>query len=105
VSGCWWCGSEDSRLCDVLIGCERRKSDNTLIHDEAYLCSAEFCMEHGRQLGHISGEEPDTIDACCEHGGLSAVPVRELAASAEASERVRRNIRAKALRQRMRLVR
>jgi hypothetical protein len=105
---CWWCGAEATRLCDVLIGMERRK-DNTLILQEPYTCDAEFCAKHGRQVAHLhlrgTGKKPDSVDACCEHVSILAVRLEDLAASAAAADKVRRDIRAKANRSRMRLVR
>jgi len=104
ITRCWWCDAEAVRLCDVLIGCERRKSSNTLIVGEPYTCDAAFCADHGRQIGHVCGNEPDSIDACCEHRGIGAVRLPDLATSKEASDKVRSAIRAKARRQLMRLV-
>jgi hypothetical protein len=87
----------------VVIGAERR-SDGTIIMADVCTCDAEFCAGHGRQLGHIGGEAPDTFDACFEHMAIGMVRLRDLATSAVASAKVRSGIRARALRRRMRLV-
>jgi hypothetical protein len=102
---CWWCGEESTVLCDRLIGCERRKSDNTLIVDEGYTCDAELCRAHAKQIGHMCGGKPDTIDVCPVHVDGLGGDLSKLATTKAGAEKVRREIRATALRSRIRMVR
>lgn len=104
--GCWWCGREATILCDHLIGCERRKADNTLITNEGYTCDAELCRACAKPIGTMCGEESDSIDVCPEHAPLGlGGDLNDLATSASDAEKARREIRARALRSRMRVVR
>jgi hypothetical protein len=106
ASKCWWCGREATLLCDALIGCERRKSDNTLIIDETYTCDAELCRGCAIHRGHISGEEPDSIDVCPAHReeAIGGAKLAELATTKVEVGRIRRDIYAAARRSRLRVV-
>lgn len=76
---CMWCERPAIRWCDAPIlflarGCSRTAGVTTLLagHDEhgdmgMHTCSAAMCAEHVRQVGHISGTQPDSIDRCPYH--------------------------------------
>jgi hypothetical protein len=100
---CWWCNAEATLLCDAAVGWERRQSDGTLVWDEPYTCDASMCNACAKRVGHVCGDEPDSIDVCPEHADWPSVDLNRLANSALDTERIRREIGSKAWRSQMTL--
>ena len=99
---CWWCANAATHLCDAVIGVERR-ADGTVILSETYTCDAKLCASHARKVGHLCGDKPDTVDRCPVHAGAQET-FQGLPRSQAECDAIRRQIRAQALRSRMRLV-
>lgn len=106
---CLWCDELAVAWCDEWLGCVPvMDGDRECISfaTEQFLCDAPMCVEHQIVYGRVCGDEPDTLDVCPAHAKREPLKVRWKAAakSPEAAERVRSNIRAVALRSRMRVV-
>lgn len=107
-----WCGKPAVRYCDAVIGVEikgalRDKSGNVTgllagLDGEQWTCDAPMCAEHTRQVGHICGEDPDSIDHCPHHAAHPERPMKELLMFADEAEARRREVHAEIRRERMR---
>lgn len=100
---CWWCVNEATRLCDRVIGFHRRHN-GTIILDEGFTCDAEMCCGHTRSVGHVSGEEPDTIDRCPFHSADDREGLGSYLESGAECEALRRRIKAYAARSQFKTV-
>lgn len=74
---CLVCGAAAVRWCDHVVGIYNRgeRTLRPLAEIEAgdvAVCSAPMCAAHGKQLGHISGPEPETLDVCPAHHDISS---------------------------------
>jgi hypothetical protein len=109
---CMWCGKQAIRYCDAVIGVEamgatRDKSGNvtgllTGLDGRQWTCDAQMCVEHAKQVGHICGEEPESIDHCPHHTMLHERPMKDLVMFADEAEARRREVHAEIRRERMR---
>lgn len=84
---CMWCSAPAIRYCDAPIaflargGIREKDGRYTLLAGSddngdfgMSTCDAPMCAAHTRQIGHISGTRPDSIDRCpyhIEHGDPS----------------------------------
>lgn len=82
-----WCDKPATRYCDAAIGFEavgalRDKAGNVtgLLtgNGKSWTCDAPLCGEHAKMVGHVSGQEPDTIDLCPHHTEHPERPMRDL---------------------------
>ena len=76
---CMWCDQPATRWCDAalaMVSAGVRKPKNRPAYEVtsidamlsgSYKCDAPFCAKHGRVVGFVCGEDPDTIDHCHYH--------------------------------------
>jgi len=100
---CLWCESPATGLCDAPIGFEavgaaRDKTGKVTVllagSGSSWTCDAPMCDEHRRQIGHVCGKEPDSIDRCPYHYTNHGQPLRELVIFESEVAAVRRKVRA-----------
>lgn len=76
------------------------RSDGSIV---SWTCDAPMCAEHALTVGHMSGNEPETIDYCPYHVDQPRRPLKELIMFEREAERRRREIHAEIRRARMAL--
>lgn len=101
VDKCMWCDKPATRYCDAPIGFEavdamRDKAGNVIGllagGGKSWTCDAPMCDEHGQQVGHICGQEPDSIDKCPHHLEHPEKPLRNLVMFEREAEGSRREV-------------
>ena len=110
-----WCNKEAVRYCDAVIGIEpkgaiRDSAGNVAsllagLDSEQWTCDSPMCADHAKQIGWISGSEPESIDRCPHHLKHGEKPMRDLIMFADEAEKKRREVHAEIMRSRMRLER
>lgn len=105
-----WCEKPSVRYCDAVIGFEavdaiRDKAGNVVGllagSDTMWTCDAPMCAEHTRQVGHICGKDPDSIDHCPYHIEHEEHSMKKLVMFEHEAETIRRKVHAGIRRSRM----
>lgn len=98
-----WCENPATHYCDAVIGFEavaaiRDKNGNVtgLLAGggKSWTCDAPMCAEHAHQIGHVCGEEPDSIDRCPYHTEHAEQPMEELVMFEQEADARRREVHA-----------
>jgi hypothetical protein len=102
---CMWCSEPAIRYCDAPIGfiargCHRDKNGAiTLLagSDETgdygmHTCDAPMCAKHVKQIGHISGKNPESIDRCPYHVAHGDPDLKDAVCFPDEVEPMRRKI-------------
>lgn len=107
-----WCEKPATRYCDAVIGVEARGAvrnkqggvDALLagLDGEMWTCDAPMCDDHARQVGRISGKEPESIDHCPHHITHGEEIFKEIVMFKDEAEKKRRNAHAEIRRSRIR---
>ncbi len=109
---CMWCGKTAIRYCDAVIGFEAtgatRDKDGSVtglltgLDGRQWTCDAPMCADHARQVGHVCGEDPDSIDHCPHCTAHSERQMKDMVMFAGEAEARRREVHAEIRRERMR---
>lgn len=118
---CLWCDRPAIRYCDAPIGwlaTHLQRAGPSLTaplapcvgsgpdgHPVMYTCDAALCAEHTKQVGYVSGSQPDSIDYCPHHVANPGTHRCEPLLLDGEHEQVRREIHAAVRRGRMAVVR
>jgi hypothetical protein len=97
---CLWCDRLATVYCDAVIGCIRPDIIDSIDNVTMLTCDAPMCNKHRRKVGHVCGEDPDTIDRCPAHANSNPPRWREIREQAAAAE-IRRQVSIDARRSRI----
>jgi hypothetical protein len=83
------------RWCDHVVGIYNYgepmlRTISEIAEGDTCICSAPMCAEHGKQIGHVTGEEPETVDMCPAHHAGFGGDVIDWTRSREQLEEMRR---------------
>jgi hypothetical protein len=72
MTNCIYCENEAVAYCDFTMALEpKHKAKNGLllagISSRVFACDAPLCRKHAVSVGHICGENADSIDYCQHH--------------------------------------
>jgi len=92
---CLWCGQPASKYCDAVIGIDPVDEQMRVgLLNVQRTCDAPMCRHHGRQVGWVCGQDPDSIDRCPYHADVGHKKLEGLVMVKSESERKRREIHA-----------
>jgi len=72
MTNCIYCENEATVLCDFTMALEpkHKTKDGLLlagIKSQVFTCDAPLCRKHAVAVGHVCGENADSIDYCQHH--------------------------------------